>query len=262
MGNTLLGNTDEMYLYANPSALVFSNKEMSVDLSGELYPKELAGREQQYNLSAGYKLGYHQALFLGARYKSGLDIAGIKPNEWTADFGYAFEITKSLVAYATGTYFETSVGEKKAKGMAFSVGLGYQRKINKNLLTLGLRIQDFGKPFRYNAQGLSFPMPVSLGFGGDYCFALGKEHELTYALSTRYFMPKDAEMLQLNTGTEYCFKKMLSARLGYQYAQREGSRLTMGLGCQFSGFKLNSSYQKTFSVTGIDLFMFGIGFSL
>ncbi len=263
MGNVMLGNTDEMYLYVNPAALVFSNKEFSVDFSSEFYPDSQVGRQMQYNLATGYKLGYHHAIFLGGRYQNGLDIGGIKPYEWTADFAYAFEVMPELVAYANGSYFQTAVGDVKAKGMAFSVGLGYQKQLqNRSLLTLGLRLQDFGKSVKFNDTGLPQSLPFSLTLGGDYALKLTKVHQLTYGLSLRYFMPKGAEMFLVNTGAEYSFKDLFSARLGYEYAQHTGSRLTMGLGLKYSGIKLNSSYQKTFNIEGVDLFMLGLGFEI
>ncbi len=260
MGNVTLGNTNEMYLYTNPSALVFSNKEFSVDLSTEFYPDSQVGRKKQYNFSAAYKLGHHQAIFVGGRYQNGLEVANVSLYQWTTDFGYAFEVMPELVAYATGSYGQDYVGTK-ASGFAFSVGLGYQKKLQDNSqLTLGLRLQDFGKPVKFNDTGLPIDLPISLSFGGDWSKKFSKEHQFTYGLSMRYFMPKDGEMFQLNTGAEYSFMNLVSARLGYQYAENEGSRLTMGLGLEYSGVKFNTSYQKTFDIEGVDLFMLGLGF--
>ncbi len=262
MGNVTLGNTDEMYLYTNPSALVFSNKEFSVDFSTEFYPDSSDGRLKQYNFSTAYKLGHRHAIFAGGRY-NGLPISGSDFYNWTTDFGYAFEVIPELVAFATGSYGENVVGNKKAKGLMFSVGLGYQKKLqNNSLLTLGLRLQDFGKPVKFNNTGISYDLPASLSLGGDYSMKLSKEHQFTYGLSMRYFMPKGGERLQVNTGAEYSFMDLVSARLGYQYAQREGSRLTMGLGLKYAGVKFNISYQKTFDIERVDLFMFGLGFEL
>ncbi len=271
MGHTLLGNTSDMYLYTNPSALVFSDKELSVDFSGELYPKEDFGRLSQYNLSAGYKVGEKSAIFVGGRYFGGLTLpttngeADISPYEWTADIAYAFQLMPELSIYASASYVNSYQGTK-ARGLGLSVGLGYQKVLvfdNKpSLLTLGLRVLDMGKPVKFDDTKLPYSLPTSVILGGDWSINVAKHHQFTYALSGRYFTPKDATELLISTGGEYTYNEMVSARLGYQYAQNGADCVTMGLGGKYSGLSLNLSYNHTFAIYGQDTFMFGLGFEL
>ncbi len=272
MGQTLLGNSKDMYLYTNPSALVFSDKELSIDLSSELYPNSEFGRSVQYNLATAYKLGKKSAIFLGGRYFGGLTIptsngkdSDIKPYNWTADLAYAFNVTSDLVFYGSATYFNSYVGTE-ASGLSLSVGLGYQKVLlfnNKpSLLTLGLRLLDVGKPVRFDDTKLPINLPTSVVFGGDWSINLAKYHQFTYALSSRIFTDKDADEILIGTGGEYTYNEMFSARLGYEYAKNGANSLTFGLGGSYEGFKLNASYGHTFDIYGVDTFMLGLGFDL
>src|SRR3712207_9464905 len=51
MGNTMLGNTDQMNIYSNPAALTFSSRTFSADAAMEVYPKAENGRLMQYNFA-------------------------------------------------------------------------------------------------------------------------------------------------------------------------------------------------------------------
>ncbi len=254
MGNTMLGHTDEMFIYTNPSALLFSNKSLSLDFSSELYPETMGERQVQYNLSGAYNFG-NQALFVGARYLKDL----MQAYTYTVDLAYAFKLGEHFVAYASGAYFRDVV-VFHAQGAAFSVGLAYNQKFAESEINLGARLLDFGKAVKYNDTGLPFSLPMSLVLGGDWQYTLAQKHLFSYALSTRYVIPKPSQQFVLSTGVEYTYDKLLSARLGYEYAQDEPHRLTMGLGAKYWGVKFNASYQKTFEYYGQDKLMLGLGF--
>lgn len=84
-----------------------------------------------------------------------------------------------------------------------------------------------------------------------------ENHRLTYALSARYFTPKDAHETFISTGLEYGFKEMLFVRSGYQYANNAPDRFTVGLGGKYERYALNLSYAKTFDKDGVDTFQIG-----
>src|SRR3712207_1587131 len=74
MGNTMMGNSDQHFIYGNSAAFVFSERRMSIDAGTEIYPKANDGRQMQYNLSGAYKLGDSRAVFGGVRYQGGIKV--------------------------------------------------------------------------------------------------------------------------------------------------------------------------------------------
>lgn len=274
MGNVMLGNTDEMYLYVNPAAFVFSKRRVGADFSTEIYPDSEVGRLMQYNFSGGYKFHPSRAVLAGVRYQGGLKVpysdskthdGRLHPYEWTADIGYAFAVTPEIVVYGSGSYANSCVGNK-AHGLTLSVGVGYQKELtvgsNPSLLTLGARLLDAGKSIKYNDTGLPYDLPTSVAVGGDWGITIANRHRFTYALSGRAFTPKNAKELHIGTGAEYTFNKMFSARVGYQYADKAADRLTMGLGANYANIRLNVAYDHTFSLYGVNTFMLGVGFGI
>lgn len=272
MGNALLGNTKQMHIYSNPATMVYADRKMSIDLSTEIHPKAEDGRLMQYNVAGGYKLGKSNALMAGLRYQGGLIVMGnaansdsrIRPYELTLDLGYSFAITREIAVYATGTYAK-SHSATSTDAFAFSVGAAYQKAIDLSstatLLTVGARLMDFGKSVKFNDTGLPYSLPTSVVAGGDWVVQLSDQHALTYALSCRYFTPKDGHETLVGAGIEYTYNTMVSARVGYQFADKASNALTVGLGGEYAGFKLDASYAHTFDLYGIDLFQVGIGYT-
>lgn len=273
MGNAQLGNADRMYIYSNPAALTYSEKKFSADFSTEVFPKADDGRLMQYNLSAGYRFNNRSAVMAGIRYQGGLKVKAanaetpgkvLKPHELTLDLGYSFAVTKEVAVYATATYARSKQAST-ADALTFSVGAAYQTPFTLSsmptVLTVGARLMDFGKSVKFDDAGLSYSLPTSVVVGGDWGVEVAKDHKLTYALSCRYFTPKDAHETLIGTGIEYTYKQMASARLGYQAANKASDALTFGVGGKYAGFKLDLSYNHTFSYYGLDTFMVGVGYS-
>lgn len=273
MGNAMLGNVNQMYIYANPAALVFDKHTFSIDAGTEVYPKAEEGRLMQYNLAAGYKFTERAAVLMGMRYQNGVTVnslgdkasARIRPHEMTLDLGYAFAVTDDVAVYATATYAKDHAATS-ADVWAFSFGAAYQKpfKLTETVptqLTVGVRLMDFGKAVKYNGTGLSYGLPTSVVAGGDWGVDFASRHKLTYALSCRYFTTKDAHETLLATGLEYTYNKLLSARVGYQDAKHASNMLTFGVGGEYGGFKLNASYSHSFRFYGIDTFQASLGYS-
>lgn len=67
----------------------------------------------------------------------------------------------------------------------------------------------------------------------------------------------------VSVGTEYGFKKTFFARCGYEQELRNNGFLTLGLGGQYRGVRLDASYRfATTSMGGGNLFQIGMGFAL
>lgn len=275
MGNVLLGNTDRMYIYTNPSALLFSDQKFGIDMSTELYPQESQGRLMQYSLGTAYKFHPGHAVFFGMRYMGGLSIdvstfpqvkKQQRPYDLTVDLGYAFTVTPGLSVYGTGTYVHSDIGAT-TDALTFSFGVGYQRPIEVNghssLLTVGARLLDAGTPVQYNKTGIFRSLPTSVVAGGDWAIALAEGDDLTYALGVRYFTPKEAKEVIIGTGLEYTFAKKISTRAGYEYTQLGGNNLSAGLGFHYKGMHLDVAYRHSLkAVTGVNTLTIGLGFGI
>lgn len=272
MGHTMLGNSNQMHLYSNPAALVFARQKLSADLAAEVFPKTEIGRLMQYNFSAGFKFHPQQAFFAGVRRQGGLTIPvsdgktdALKPYELAVDLGYAFAVTSDIVVYASGSYVRSHMGTR-AEGVTLSVGAGCRKDFEvggvPTLLTFGARLLDAGKPVKFNDTKLPHSLPTSVAAGGDWAFDVARRHRLTYALSSRAFVPKGGRELHVGTGLEYTYDKLVSARLGYRYAHKAADCLTFGLGANYKGLKLNAAYSHTTAVYGEDTFLIGVGLAL
>lgn len=273
MGHSLLGNSQEMYLYANPASFVGQGRQLSVDLAGEWFPSTDEGRLSQYSLSLGYRLHKSGAIFAGVRRLSGLTLPttnlgeAIKPYDQSIDLGYALGITPHITAYASASYLRSYVGTL-ATGVSLSFGLSYRRSLKvadlSSTLMLGARLLDVGKPIKYDDTKLPHSLPSSLALGGEWAVRLSPKHSLSYALSSRIFTASEGDReLYASTGLEYSYKQSLSLRAGYRYTKLGSDLLTMGLGLELSQhFRLNLAYSYATARYGVDTFLFGAGFKL
>ena len=274
MGSTLLGNTSQMHIYTNPAAFTYGDKQFSIDASITGQPKTDEGRLMQYNLATGYQFKNHSALMAGVRYMGGLTIQPIaavgetkeiKPYDVALDLGYSFPVTKEIAVYATATYAR-SHAETSTNALAFSVGAAYQTDFNltkdvPTTLTVGARLMDFGKDVKFDNTGIPQSLPTSLVMGGDWNVRIAPKHALTYALSYRYFTPKDGHETLVGTGLEYTYNRIVSARVGYQHADKGSDAFTFGVGGQWAGFKLDIAYRQAFKHYGINGLIVGLGYS-
>lgn len=274
MGGTMLGNTDQMHIYTNPAGLTFGERKISVDASIEAQPKTDDGRLTQYNLSAGYQFKNRSALMGGVRYLGGLTVpvtgthgeaGSISPYNIALDLGYSFSVTPEIAVYATTTYARDHAATH-ADAWAFSVGAGYQKAFSLSPalpthLTFGARLMDFGKSVKFDDTGIPQSLPTSVVLGGDWKVDIARQHAVTYALSYRYFTPKEAHETLLCTGLEYTYRQMVSARIGYCHADKGSDALTFGAGGELAGIRLDVAYHHAFASYGMNTFTVGLGYA-
>ncbi len=279
MGNTALGLSESFQLYNNPAALVYGSKALSVSASGDFsLPSTSFGTPMQYALTAGFKLGEKRAIYVGGRYNGGLSIPVshdttidgtgsstiLKPYEWSVDLGYAFTLSPGIVIHGTGSYAQSDLG-RKAGGLLFSVGASYATGIDlgttPSFLQVGLRLMDAGTSVKFDNTGVTYALPTSVALGGEWEFALTEDHHLSWALSSRYFTPKEATLFLAGTGLEYNWRDMLKVRGGFQYGQHDLSKATVGLGAQWNGFHLDAAYSVGLSRTALNNLTVGLGYT-
>lgn len=276
MGHSNMGLTRQMPLYSNPGAMLTGGQRFSLDLSSEWFPDSEIGRVRQYNVSLGYRPSQHIALYGGWRRLSGLTLptttgqAGmeqIKPYGQSFDLGLALVVARGLTLHSSAAIFTDYVGTT-ARGVALTVGASYQRRIDispemPSLLSVGIRLQDAGRPVQYDGTKLPHSLPTSLVLGVEWGVQLAPVHQLSYAFSSRiYTADAGGREYHIGTGLEYCYRHSLSARLGYRYARQGADMLTFGLGYELSArYRLDVAYNHAPAQHGVDRLYVGVGFS-
>lgn len=278
MGNTLLGHTDRMYVYTNPSAMLYADKALSLDVSSEMYPKEEFGRLMQYNASGAYRFLDRHAISAGFRYLGGLTFHKIgsdlkergafKPYDWTIDLAYAFRLSDAFSVYASGTFYQ-SVSGVSATGATFSLGASYRRELRLGdmpaRLTLGVRALDLGADVKYSRSQEHYDLPSSLVLGGDLGLRLADKHQLTLAMSGRcFFATEGARELRLGVGAEYTYGSLLALRAGYDYSREGYKGLAFGAGIKVSQLlKFDAAYSLAkLGTINNNTLMVGLGLAL
>ncbi len=276
MGGVTMGNTNEMYIYDNPAAMSFNKKTFAINACITAQEKTDAGRLMQYNLGGGYRFNSGTAIMAGVRYLGGLHVNSIKtinepqtfhPYDAAIDLGCSFLVTPKIAAFTTFSYIKSEAATNTT-ALSLSVGAAYQNIFNltaslPTCLTFGVRLLDFGKPVKYNNTGTPQSLPTSIIIGGDWKFNLSKKHTLTYALSCRYFTPKDATEKLLSTGVEYIYKNSLSACMGYQYSNKGNKAITFGAGVQLlKDINLRAAYHHAMTYYDMDYLSLGIGYNM
>lgn len=275
MGNASAA-AEGMYLYNNPAALFATDKKFTADVSASFYEKTEGadGMFGLYAASAGYKFAKRHAAFVGFRYAGGLSLKGFdflgnptkdyKPYNWTIDLGYTYLLGKGFAAYATGSLIYSHLS-KNAMGGAFSVGASYQNseltlanKLAK--LILDTKVGAIGPQLDYGNNHKA-KLPTYLVVGGALSVDMVEKHQVTAALSTRYFFqPSEAKLFMLGGGFEYTYNKMVSVRAGYEYGDNNLSHITMGAGFKYQGLRLNGAYNLKTADTGSSYGTIGIGY--
>ncbi|MDD7456753.1 MAG: PorV/PorQ family protein [Bacteroidales bacterium] len=277
MGGQFLMGADHNYLYVNPTSLLYKeDARYSIDVNGQLYPKQEGadGTLWYGNASAGWRFLSRHAAYAGFRYQGGLSIPTvsdqfgtpgkpIKPFDWAIDLGYSFKLSSALSVFATGSLVQSWIGEGGYAGL-FSVGGNYRQALNlglvPSLLNVAVRVTDFGTPIYYKSKG--YALPSNAQAGADLSMEMAPEHSITVALGGRYvFFPDNARLLQGGAGAEYSFRRMLSARAGFQFGEHKSSHATFGLGCKFAGIRLDAAYLvSTANETGVNTLLLSLGY--
>ncbi len=280
MGNALVGTNDRMYLYLNPGAFFQKKQKWAVDASWERYKIESAedvGSLNQYNFAAGYRLFPRHAVFAGMRYWGGLSMPNVgtdlntrkrhtSPFDYTLDFGYAYQLTDKMTVFATGSYISSYIGRY---GVAWSFGAGITYQMDLHIgqipayLHFLLKASDLGTALDYG-KSIDTALPGAVSGGVTLGFTPAEEHNLIFSLSDRYYvLPMRATTHFVSVGAEYGFKKTFFARCGYEQELRNNGFLTLGLGGQYRGVRLDASYRfATASMGSGNLFQIGMGFAL
>lgn len=277
MGNISLMSTDRNYLYVNPSSILYSQNRYTVSANSIFYPKQegTSGQLWYGNVSGGWRFANRHAVFVGYRYLGGLSIPQVKdqfgtegksltPFDWSIDAGYSFKFNDQFSAFASASFIQSWVTRAAYAG-SFSIGGNYMRQIEGGympyLLNVAAKISDFGSPLYYSAKD-GYSLPTSAQVSADMNMPVADKHEFHWAVDSRYFfLPSNAKLFTAGVGAEYTFQNLVSARLGYRYANNGYSKITFGAGVNYGGFNFDIAYLRGTSDLGSNNFMLSLNFN-
>lgn len=259
MGNAAIGESSDMYLYANPTSLLGLDKKFNISIAHRRFEKNPDGHNLLFfDGSMGFRLDRH-AFFFGGRHwrgpktprvnNEGIEGKPIPLNEATLDFGYAFKFNQHLSAYGSGSYVFSYFG-KKTQTAVFNLGVYYRNKVeclgyNMNYL-LGSRMTNFGPQFRYGKNGRRVNVPASWELGGEIKTTLSPDYTLALLAGTRYnFLPIKAKSIGAYIGGEVSYQDYIIGNIGYSKMKGYPDLFTAGLSTQLSLVRVGIVYQHT-----------------
>ena len=264
------------FLYTNPSAILYGEPRLSVDLGTQFYPSQegVDGHLTYYNANAAYRLHRNHAVLAGFRYLGGLAFDRVsatgeatkqlKPFDWSIDVGYALRLSPAFSMSATASFVQSYTG-RTAQNMAFSLGAAYRKDVRlgfaqQSTLGIAMRLADLGPKLNYG-QNYQYDLPSSAILSADLATTLTPGHAVNVGLGGRYFfLPSGETQMLVGLGGEYTWRSMLSARVGYEFGQAKASNLTAGLGLRFAKrYHLDVAYRHALSDYGVNNLLLNLG---
>ena len=270
MGNSTVGEAHGMYLYDNPTSLLYSDKRISTSVGFHSLSPASSGDGGAsihfMNATLGLNIGSH-GLFLGGRHwrgpkitqvnDEGIERKDINISEATLDLSYAYKFSPNISSYLSGSYVYSGYG-KHAHAFTFSAGVYYRGSFSagseKVDVLLGARGMNMGPRFKYGRDGRRTNVPFSCAFGGELSRILSKDFRLSVSSSLHYFvLPLQSKSLQGSLGAELFFKKMFWGRMGYNIRQYDDDLMTVGIGFRgkFIEVGVVSQHMKTISQSAL-----------
>lgn len=271
MGDAYMGESKGMYIYTNPTSMLFRETTFYTDYTYLHYPTIEDSRQRFHAASLGFRYRNH-GLMAGFRYWGGLaservgedmiERKTIRPLDWTIDLTYAVMINDYFSAYVGGNFIQ-SYNSKVSHGFSGSVGAYYRNQFsfnngNETNYTIGLAVQNIGQKVKYGT--VSYNLPSSVALGGSMDFELAEEHHMEVGLTSRYFiLPSNAKSFTGGVGLEYSAFDIASLRCGYHWGDNSGY-FTVGGGAQYKFIHLDAAYiiakAKEFNILKV-----GVGFN-
>ena len=255
MGGLSMVENHGMYLYQNPAMLHYAPKDFSVEAGVKFFPKlEDAGREKLTSLSLGYSFLERHVVLAGLRYLGGLSFAQpdpisgadtdkrFFPYTLTLDLGYSYLLNEQLSLFLTSGFIRHHTSRTGFAG-TFSLGANYRQDLSEARWNIGAKVSDFGTPLIYQ-NGAKYALPTSAELSGSYSMLFSDEGTLSGVAGVRYFfLPSKGRLLRAGIGTEYCWRKLLALRAGYDYGDKGTGGISGGVGINYNDLRLDLTYR-------------------
>lgn len=277
LGGSHYGESDQSYLFTNPTSLLYSDHILNV--SGTLRTlgkvEGMEGSQSFYQGSAAVAIGNH-GFYVGGRYLGGLSFypvgkseqvksKALKLRDYTLDLAYALRMGH-FSGYITGNFVYTDLGRRTSTA---TIGGGlfwrnnYQPQLSGLNLLVGVKAQNFGLPFKYRTSERNYFTPASVGAGAEVSFNVSGQHRATLtAGADHYVFPRKSSSTALHVGGEYLYHQHLAARLGYHHDTNGYKALSVGLGARYSGVALDAAFVAPTNSDVNSSLLVTLGFSL
>lgn len=233
--------------FVNSAIIPFSNSTADFAAGYQFWAPSL-GAAHAINLGGAYKMGII-GLSLGGVYQmEQKDFDGFRPSEFQINLGAGVKVLSWLglglnVRYARENVFQGySQGGFGVDAMALFVPV--------KGLTVTAGAANIGSSVKSNA-GSSYPQPTSIVAAAAYNLEVGSMHFLEFMLDENFYIHSRTNAVSV--GVEYSYARIAFARVGYRIASENAvypSHLSLGLGAQFKGFRLDVSYITLSEVIG------------
>ncbi|MFC2061227.1 PorV/PorQ family protein [Elusimicrobiota bacterium] len=183
--------------------------------------------------TAGLEVKYlHTASIMG-RGINGRQTSHFSVYNLAVTAAYGKKIYKGLSIGSNIKLIQEKLEDERVSSIGFDLGGLY---IMDSGLRFGLAVQNFGPETKFVKE--SEPLPLNLKLGTAYKML---EDSLILALDANL---SEYSGSYINIGSEYCFRKIASARLGYKSdnALESNARINLGLGFGWNDYKFDYTF--------------------
>lgn len=270
MGGNQYGYSESMLTYSNLTAILYGEETWNASAASQIFPKEdEVGRLKFYGASVSHRFSMH-GLNVGYRYLGGYTVPldeknTVKPADFTIDLAYSIRLSDHFSA-AVGASFIHSKVYKEASTVAFNAAAYYRNAINSLAggadYVVGVNVANLGPSLDYGANYQKAKLPLSFGGGGEFGVNVSDFSRVSLALAAQYYCyPQKSKLFTGNVGAECAFGNTLFLRAGYNYAQHDLSRATVGIGAKYSILRVDFAYLKGMGDNEVDITAFTVGVS-
>jgi hypothetical protein len=186
----------------------------------------------------GLEVRYLHMGELEGRSVNGTETSNFNSSSWAGTLSYGKSVIDNLAVGTNLKVLQENIEYEQATGFAFDFGGLYGIELDDNLLQFGVSAQNIGPEIKFVSEEES--LPVNIKFGTAYKISRNN-NLLTLAFDVN--LPEESDRY-FNIGAEYCFKKIVTARIGYKAEQEleTSSRLNLGFGVGTKKYGVDYTY--------------------
>ena len=233
--------------FTNSAIIPFYGGKADMGLGYQYWSPKL-GSAHAFNAAGAYNFGVVGVSLGGVFQLEQQDFDGFRPSEFQINLGAGVKVLSWLglginLRYAQETIFQG------LSSRAFGVD-AMALFLPVDGLTVAAGVANIGSKVN-DAAGNGYPQPASLTAAAAYLLQFGSRNSLEFMLDENYFLYSRTNAVSF--GMEYSYDRIAFARVGYRIASGNAvypSHLSLGLGAQYKGFRLDVSYLTLSEVIG------------
>jgi hypothetical protein len=296
MGGSTIASAEGLEaLYWNPAGIAHTNQGAEVIFSHMSYIADIG---VEYGAVSANIEGFGVLAF-NAKFLSIGDIlitttqdpdgtgSTYNPQMLTTGLSYSRALTDNIAVGLTGTFISETLGEVKASGFAFDIGVLYRNLADVQGLSFGIAIKNLGPQMQYDGSGLlyqsdvddfnrpaglskiesaPFELPSQFEIGFSYMPSLNETNALLF---TGSFQNQNFSADEYKLGAEYSYDNLFFLRGGYSFASNlEDSEyiygMAAGIGINYNSgdiaLKVDYAYRDVKYFQSNHVFSLAVGF--